>query len=125
MQDKAKCIKVRYICIGPFTRVVKESIHVKNPGAEPVIFKVKTTAPKQYCVRPNAGRIEPNSEIEVQSKLSKEDGKIGQGRLIRVYQSFCSPSRTSSLRTSSAKISFSYKLLLLAQHSNRMISQAW
>ncbi|KAF1801332.1 PapD-like protein [Mucor lusitanicus] len=50
----------------PFTRVVKESIHVKNPGAEPVIFKVKTTAPKQYCVRPNAGRIEPNSEIEVQ-----------------------------------------------------------
>ncbi|KAG2190778.1 hypothetical protein INT46_001818 [Mucor plumbeus] len=50
----------------PFTRVVKESIHVKNPGTEPVIFKVKTTAPKQYCVRPNAGRIEPNSEIEVQ-----------------------------------------------------------
>ncbi|GAN09527.1 conserved hypothetical protein [Mucor ambiguus] len=50
----------------PFTRVVKESIYVKNPGTEPVIFKVKTTAPKQYCVRPNAGRIEPNSEIEVQ-----------------------------------------------------------
>lgn len=49
--------------------MVKESIHVKNPGTEPVIFKVKTTAPKQYCVRPNAGRIEPNSEIEVQSKL--------------------------------------------------------
>lgn len=57
------------VILGPFTRVVKESIHVKNPGTEPVIFKVKTTAPKQYCVRPNAGRIEPNSEIEVQSKF--------------------------------------------------------
>ncbi|CEP16026.1 hypothetical protein [Parasitella parasitica] len=60
---------------GPFTRVVKELIHVKNSGSEPVIFKVKTTAPKQYCVRPNAGRIEPNSEIEVQIILQpfKED----------------------------------------------------
>ncbi|KAI8364180.1 PapD-like protein [Blakeslea trispora] len=50
----------------PFTRVSKESLHVKNPGPEPIVFKVKTTAPKQYCVRPNAGRIEANSEIEVQ-----------------------------------------------------------
>ncbi|KAI8373507.1 PapD-like protein [Choanephora cucurbitarum] len=50
----------------PFTRVSKESLHVKNPGSEPIVFKVKTTAPKQYCVRPNAGRIEANSEIEVQ-----------------------------------------------------------
>ncbi|KAI8645523.1 PapD-like protein [Parasitella parasitica] len=60
---------------GPFTRVVKEVIRVKNSGSEPVIFKVKTTAPKQYCVRPNSGRIEPNSEIEVQIILQpfKED----------------------------------------------------
>lgn len=42
---------------------------MKNPSSEPIIFKVKTTAPKQYCVKPNAGRIEPNSEIEVQSKI--------------------------------------------------------
>ncbi|CAO3679091.1 hypothetical protein G6F70_005481 [Rhizopus microsporus] len=50
----------------PFTRISKESLFVKNTNDFPVIFKVKTTAPKQYCVRPNAGRIEPNSEIEVQ-----------------------------------------------------------
>ncbi|KAL8828933.1 MAG: hypothetical protein Q9191_002303 [Dirinaria sp. TL-2023a] len=37
--------------------------------------KVKTTAPKQYCVRPNSGRIEPGSEVEVQVLLQamKED----------------------------------------------------
>ncbi|KAI9268798.1 PapD-like protein [Sporodiniella umbellata] len=50
----------------PFTRISKESLFVKNPSDKPIIFKVKTTAPKQYCVRPNAGKIEPNSEIEVQ-----------------------------------------------------------
>ncbi|CAG8616989.1 9637_t:CDS:2, partial [Racocetra fulgida] len=28
----------------------------------------KTTAPKQYCVRPNSGRIEPNQSVEVQEE---------------------------------------------------------
>ncbi|CAO3700825.1 unnamed protein product [Rhizopus stolonifer] len=51
---------------GPFTRLTKESIFVKNPSDRPIVFKVKTTAPKQYCVRPNVGTIEANSELEVQ-----------------------------------------------------------
>ncbi|KAI8983525.1 PapD-like protein [Pilobolus umbonatus] len=51
---------------GPFTRISKELLVIKNPGSIPIIFKIKTTAPKQYCVRPNAGRIEPNSEVELQ-----------------------------------------------------------
>ncbi|KAI8338501.1 PapD-like protein [Chlamydoabsidia padenii] len=50
----------------PLTNVTKEILLVKNPNAEPAIFKVKTTAPKQYCVRPNAGRIEGNGQVEVQ-----------------------------------------------------------
>jgi len=28
-------------------------------------FKVKTTAPKQYCVRPNSGKIEPGQAVDV------------------------------------------------------------
>lgn len=68
----AKLIKF----VGPFAHGSKESLHVKNPGTEPIIFKVKTTAPKQYCVRPNAGRIEPNSEIEVQSKHGNHDNVL-------------------------------------------------
>ena len=39
------------------------SIH--NPNHQPVAFKVKTTAPKQYCVRPNSGRVEPGETIEI------------------------------------------------------------
>ncbi|KAI8086130.1 PapD-like protein [Halteromyces radiatus] len=50
----------------PLTNVTKETLLVKNPNNEPVIFKVKTTAPKQYCVRPNAGRIDGLSQVEVQ-----------------------------------------------------------
>ncbi|KAI8946586.1 PapD-like protein [Xylaria longipes] len=50
----------------PFTVEVVENLKIRNPGTQPVAFKVKTTAPKQYCVRPNSGRVEPNREVEVQ-----------------------------------------------------------
>lgn len=49
----------------PFTREVSQILKIKNPNHTPVAFKVKTTAPKQYCVRPNSGRIEPGKEVEV------------------------------------------------------------
>jgi len=59
----------------PFTQLVKENLYVRNGNAEPVAFKVKTTAPKQYCVRPNSGRIEPGRSVQVQVLLQpmKED----------------------------------------------------
>lgn len=63
----------------PFTQLVKEVLVVRNPNPEPVAFKVKTTAPKQYCVRPNSGRIEANQSVEVQVILQpmKEDPPPG------------------------------------------------
>jgi len=59
----------------PLTATVKRTLTVSNSNASPVIFKVKTTAPKQYCVRPNSGRIEPGETVEVQVLLQpmKED----------------------------------------------------
>jgi len=59
----------------PFNNEVSQSLRLKNPHDEPVAFKVKTTAPKQYCVRPNSGRIEPGGSVEVQVLLQamKED----------------------------------------------------
>ena len=53
----------------PLTQVVKRSIFVSNSNSQPVAFKVKTTAPKQYCVRPNSGRVEPGERVEVQVLL--------------------------------------------------------
>ncbi|TPX35564.1 hypothetical protein SmJEL517_g02083 [Synchytrium microbalum] len=61
----------------PFTQgVVKQTLKVVNTLSHSgVAFKVKTTAPKQYCVRPNSGRIPPQGSIEVQVLLQtmKED----------------------------------------------------
>jgi len=33
---------------GPFTSEVSEVLRLRNPHSDPVAFKVKTTAPKQY-----------------------------------------------------------------------------
>lgn len=59
----------------PFTHEVSQVLRLYNKNADPVAFKVKTTAPKQYCVRPNSGRIEPGKDVEVQVLLQamKED----------------------------------------------------
>ncbi|RVD85706.1 uncharacterized protein DFL_004017 [Arthrobotrys flagrans] len=49
----------------PFDRETVQKLYIKNPNPGPVAFKVKTTAPKQYCVRPNSGRIEAGQDVEV------------------------------------------------------------
>ncbi|KIJ64512.1 hypothetical protein HYDPIDRAFT_90464 [Hydnomerulius pinastri MD-312] len=53
----------------PFTQLVKKVLTVANHNNVPVAFKVKTTAPKLYCVRPNSGRIEPGESVEVSVML--------------------------------------------------------
>lgn len=59
----------------PFQHEVSQTLRLKNTHQDPIAFKVKTTAPKQYCVRPNSGRIEPGEDVEVQILLQamKED----------------------------------------------------
>ncbi|KAI9680595.1 MAG: phosphatidylinositol-binding protein scs2 [Caeruleum heppii] len=59
----------------PFTHEVTQTLRLRNPNRDPVAFKVKTTAPKHYCVRPNSGRIEAGREVEVSVLLQpmKED----------------------------------------------------
>ncbi|XP_076358361.1 vesicle-associated membrane protein-associated protein A-like isoform X1 [Tachypleus tridentatus] len=50
---------------GPFTDVVTSHLKLYNPSEHRVCFKVKTTAPKRYCVRPNSGFIEPKQTLHV------------------------------------------------------------
>ncbi|KAI9492495.1 PapD-like protein [Zychaea mexicana] len=64
----------------PFAHpVATESICIQNPGKIPVTFKVKTTAPKQYCVKPNTGKIEPNEQVVVQVFLQPMKEKFVEG----------------------------------------------
>ncbi|CAG8430162.1 unnamed protein product [Penicillium salamii] len=53
----------------PFNHEVCQVLRLSNPNQEAVVFKVKTTAPKHYCVRPNSGHIEPGDTVEVQVLL--------------------------------------------------------
>jgi len=50
---------------GPFTDVVTATLKLSNPTDRKICFKVKTTAPKRYCVRPNSGVVDPKAAVEV------------------------------------------------------------
>ncbi|XP_051557491.1 vesicle-associated membrane protein-associated protein A-like [Myxocyprinus asiaticus] len=54
---------------GPFTDVVTANLKLKNPSERKVCFKVKTTAPRRYCVRPNSGIIEPGATVIISVML--------------------------------------------------------
>lgn len=54
--------------LGPFTEVVTSQLRLSNPTDRQMCFKVKTTAPKQYCVRPNSGFIPANKSVSVAGK---------------------------------------------------------
>ncbi|KAF6028512.1 VAPA [Bugula neritina] len=54
---------------GPFTEVVTSNLILQNPTDSRVAFKVKTTAPKRYCVRPNSGVLDHNESVTVSVML--------------------------------------------------------
>ncbi|KTF71928.1 hypothetical protein cypCar_00049909, partial [Cyprinus carpio] len=53
----------------PFTDVVTANLKLKNPSERKVCFKVKTTAPRRYCVRPNSGIIDPGATVIISVML--------------------------------------------------------
>jgi hypothetical protein len=60
---------------GPFKDVVTTILKLSNPSDKKVCFKVKTTAPKRYCVRPNCGLIESGESVNVAVMLQPFDYK--------------------------------------------------
>lgn len=44
---------------------IPTSLRLHNPTNNHVAFKVKTTSPKKYCVRPNTGTMPPHTTTEV------------------------------------------------------------
>ncbi|CAI9552146.1 unnamed protein product, partial [Staurois parvus] len=59
--------------LGPFTDVVTTNLKLRNPSDKKVCFKVKTTAPRRYCVRPNSGIIDPGATVTVSVMLQPFD----------------------------------------------------
>lgn len=58
---------------GPFTDVVTTNLKLKNPSDRRVCFKVKTTAPRRYCVRPNSGVIDAGATVTISVMLQPFD----------------------------------------------------
>ena len=47
-------------------------LKVKNTSTSPVAFKVKTTAPKNYLVKPSAGAIAAGGSMDIKITLNKQ-----------------------------------------------------
>jgi vesicle-associated membrane protein-associated protein A len=54
---------------GPFEDYVSVSLTIRNPTDKRMAFKIKTTAPKRYCVKPNSGVLDPGQLMKVNGKM--------------------------------------------------------
>ncbi|EPY79987.1 vesicle-associated membrane protein-associated protein B [Camelus ferus] len=82
---------------GPFTDVVTTNLKLGNPTDRNVCFKVKTTAPRRYCVRPNSGIIDAGTSInvsglkvvcDVMGVHEQNTEAPGKGRVVLCYKVF-------------------------------------
>lgn len=53
----------------PFPKAPEAKIILLNTSDDAVAFKIKTTAPKRYCVRPNLGLVLPKDKVEIQGTI--------------------------------------------------------
>ncbi|XP_037077530.1 vesicle-associated membrane protein-associated protein B-like [Pollicipes pollicipes] len=59
---------------GPFKdEVSSSSLTLTNTSDKKITFKIKTTAPKRYCVRPNQGIVEPGATVNIAVMLQPFD----------------------------------------------------
>ncbi|XP_020841209.1 vesicle-associated membrane protein-associated protein A isoform X2 [Phascolarctos cinereus] len=83
---------------GPFTDVVTTNLKLRNPSDRKVCFKVKTTAPRRYCVRPNSGIIDPGLTVTVSVMLQPFDYDPNEKSKHKfMVQTIFAPSNTSDM----------------------------
>nr|ADD38760.1 Vesicle-associated membrane protein-associated protein A [Lepeophtheirus salmonis] len=54
---------------GPFDRVSNSKIKLQNNSTNIYLFKIKTTVPRFYCVKPSSGFVRPNETKEIDVSL--------------------------------------------------------
>ncbi|KAH8351665.1 vesicle-associated membrane protein-associated protein B/C-like [Drosophila kikkawai] len=66
---------------GPFGSSVSKNLVIKNPGKkQSVAFKLKTTSPHLFFVRPNVGVLEPDQTVSVNITMQPTASNDGQKR---------------------------------------------
>lgn len=93
---------------GPFeSRVVTSYLELHNPSIDTICFKVKTTAPRRYCVRPNSGTVEPGCKVRIAIMLQPMEDETPNERVRHKFmvQSTILQQDTKNLDSVWAKIS--------------------
>lgn len=57
---------------GPFNVVSTTTLKLNNSGNERLAYKIKTTAPKRYCVKPNSGFLDAHTMANIQVMLQPQ-----------------------------------------------------
>ncbi|BHF81800.1 hypothetical protein SprV_0802493400 [Sparganum proliferum] len=76
---------------GPFSNVQTSTIKLSNPTSDKVTFKVKTTVPKRYCVRPSCGIVEPQDSVDVLVSTAPNAEPTGDSRDKLVFMATIAP----------------------------------
>jgi MSP (Major sperm protein) domain len=67
---------------GPFTAVSTTALKLSNSGNERLAYKIKTTAPKRYCVKPNSGFLDPRDTASIQGTHQIDCSSIRSYRFV-------------------------------------------
>ena len=62
-----------FFLLGPFKEPVSVVMKLTNTTEKKACFKVKTTAPKRYCVKPTTGVIDPKGVVTILVTLQPFD----------------------------------------------------
>jgi len=65
---------------GPFNVVSTTALKLSNGGSERLAYKIKTTAPKRYCVKPNSGFLDPHEVTSIQVMLQPQTPGVQDDR---------------------------------------------
>ncbi|XP_045463249.1 vesicle-associated membrane protein-associated protein B/C-like isoform X2 [Harmonia axyridis] len=76
---------------GPFNVPVTSYMKLTNPSETTVFFKIKTTAPKKYCVRPNSGKLLPKEVAEIAITLQPLESGVDKNKHKFMVQSVFVP----------------------------------
>jgi hypothetical protein len=107
----------------PFNRIVIIGVLFRNFNPGPVIFNVKVTAPRDYCVRPTWGYIPANDsraivfQKEIMNELPPDDLKMSKDKFL--IQSFAAP----EFDQYASKASVSKKISELVGNEARLVQE--
>ena len=78
---------------GDFREMIVQTLEIKNPGKDVLYFKVKTTSPHRYVVKPHKGEIEGKGQVQIAVTLLpflyKPDYSYRDKFLLQVIFIFC------------------------------------